>query len=121
MKRFISVIKATVKQWSDDKAPRLAAALAFYTMLSIAPLLVITVAIIGFVYGNAEAQQRLIEQISGLMGEQGAEAIQGILANASQPDVRSWAGLIGIATLLWGASNVFNQLHEAMNQIWNVE
>lgn len=121
MKQFFSVVKATFQQWSADKAPRLAAALSFYTMLSIAPLLVIAVSIIGFVFGSAEAQQQVVDQVTGLIGEEAAQAVQGMLQNASQPNVRSWAGIIGIATLLWGASNVFNQLHEAMNQIWNVE
>lgn len=121
MKRFVSLVKDTFKQWSADKASRLAAALSFYTMLSIAPLLVIAVSIVGFVFGSDQAQQKLIGQISGLVGPQAADAIRGMLQNAAQPDVRSWAGIVGIGTLIWGASNVFNQLHEAMNTIWNVE
>jgi membrane protein len=120
MKWFVPLLKDTFKQWSADKAARLAAALSFYTMLSIAPLLVIAVAIVGFVFGSDQAQQKLIEQISSLVGPQSADAIQGMLENAAQPDVRSWAGIIGLATLLWGASNVFGQLHESMNFIWNV-
>lgn len=124
MKKRVSIwtlIKETYQQWSNDKASRLAASLSFYTMLSISPLLVLAVAVAGFVFGTSMAQQQLIDQIRNLAGEQGAQAAQTMLENAAQPDVASVAGLIGLATLLWGASNVFNQLHESMNMIWNVE
>lgn len=121
MKKFFNLVKETFQQWSEDKASRLAASLSFYTMLSISPLLVIAVAIIGFVFGSEEAQQRLLEQVSGVVGPEGTAAIQTMLENASQPDLRSWAGILGIATLIWGASNVFSQLHDSMNLIWNVE
>lgn len=124
MKKRVSIwtlIKESYKQWSEDKASRLAASLSFYTMLSISPLLVLTVAVAGFVFGTSTAQQQLLDQIRNLVGEQGAQAAQNMLENAAQPNVASVAGIIGLATLLWGASNVFNQLYESMNMIWNVE
>jgi membrane protein len=116
-----TLVRESFRQWSDDKASRLAASLSFYTMLSIAPLLVLAVAIAGFVFGTEQAQAQLLSQIQGLVGPQGAQVVERMLDNASQPNVRSIAGLIGLATLIWGASNVFSQLQEAMNIIWNVE
>lgn len=121
LKRIISLIKETFKEWQKDKAPTLAAALAFYTVFSLAPLLIIVIAIAGLVFGQEAAQGQLVGQLQSLVGKDGAETIQQLVANASNPQSGIVATLIGVATLLWGATNVFTNLKEALNMIWNVE
>ena len=108
----------TFKEWSEDKASRLAAALSYYTVFSLPPLLIILLAIAGRVFEDAEV--RVTAQITGLVGETGGEAITSILENASQPEDSLVATIIGVATLIFGASGVFGQLQEAMNKIWEV-
>ncbi len=112
------LVTETFKEWSEDKASRLAAALSYYTVFSLPPLLIILLAIAGRVFEDAEA--RVTAQITGLVGETGGEAITSILENASQPEDSLVATIIGVVTLLFGASGVFGQLQEAMNKIWEV-
>ena len=121
-------IRATFKllqeafgEWQQDKASMLAAALAYYTVFSITPLLVIAIAIAGIVFGQDAAQGEIVEQINQLVGQQGAQAIETALANANQPQLGSMASLISIVVLLIGASGVFAQLQEALNTVWNVK
>lgn len=114
--RFL--LSQTFKEWSEDKAARLAAALSYYTVFSLPPLLIILLAIAGRFFDDAEA--RVTAQITGFVGETGGEAIAAILENASQPGESIIAIIIGLATLLFGASGVFGQLQEAMNTIWEV-
>lgn len=120
-KTGFSVLKATFSDWSDDHAPRLGAALAYYTVFSIAPLLLIVVAIAGLVFGRDAAQEQIFGQLSGLVGEGGAEAIQGMLKAADKPHTGIISTVIGIATLLFGATGVFIQLQDALNTIWEVK
>lgn len=115
------LIIQSFKEWQADKASRLAAALAYYTVFSIPPLLIIALAIAGQLFGQQAARDELLLQSKGLVGETGAEAIQQILENASQPEAGSLAAIISLAVLLLGASGVFLQLQDAMNTIWNVE
>jgi len=105
----------------EDKVPRLGAALAFYSVLSIAPLVLISLAVAGYVFGREAAQGELIGQLRGLVGPQGAKAIEAMIASASEPKGGIIATLTGIATLLFGASGVFGQLQDAMNTIWEVQ
>ncbi|MBF2076646.1 MAG: YihY/virulence factor BrkB family protein [Synechococcales cyanobacterium C42_A2020_086] len=117
-----SLLKETVKGWQEDKIALWAAALAYYTTFSLAPLLVIAIAIAGAVFGEEAAQGEVVAQIEGLIGQQGAEAIQAMLQNANQPGSGGlWATTIGVITLLIGASGVFGQLQEALNAIWHVK
>ena len=115
------LLKTTASKWSDDKAPRLGAALAYYTVFSIAPLLVIVIGIAGLVFGEKAAEGAIVQQISGLVGEQSAAAIQTMLANARTPSSGGLAAAVGIVTLLIGASGLFGQLQDALNSIWGVE
>ena len=115
------LFKTTASKWSDDKAPRLGAALAYYTVFSLAPLLVIVIGIAGLIFGDKAAEGAIVEQISGLVGEQSAEAIQTMLANARTPSTGGLATVFGIVTLLIGASGLFGQLQDALNTIWGVE
>ena len=121
VKSTFKLLKETFKEWQEDKASLLAAALAYYTVFSITPLLVIAIAIAGAVFGQEAAQGEIIEQINGLVGEQGAQIIETALANADKPQLSGAASIISIIVLLVGASGVFAQLQQALNTVWNVK
>jgi membrane protein len=106
--------------WIDDNAPRLGAAVAFYTLLSLAPVVVIAVAVAAVVYGQEAAQGRLASEIQGMAGPEVARTIQEIIRNAYQPGTGVITTLLGLATLAFGATSVFVELHDALNTIWNV-
>lgn len=120
LKAVWTLLKDTVAEWQADKVPLLAAALAYYTVFSLAPLLVIVIAIAGFVFGPEAARNQLDEQIQGLVGAQGADAIQTMIQNAYQPSSGIVATVVSLVTLLLGASGVFAQLQDALNTIWEV-
>lgn len=120
-KNIWKLLKATYTQWSNDKASELAAALAFYTAISIAPLLVLVIAVVGFFLGEEAAQGQLVAQLRGLMGEQAAQFTETAIANADRPTTGGIASLLSLAVLLWGSTNVFAQLQNSLNEIWNVE
>src|SRR5437667_8662203 len=105
----------------EDKASQLGAALAFYSILSLAPLLVIAIAIAGFVFGEQAARGEIEGQIQQMVGTQGAEAIQTMLAHAHRPEEGLIATTLGVIMLLVGASGVFNQLRDSLNTIWGIE
>jgi membrane protein len=115
-----SLFKETFSYWTEDKAPRLGAALAYYTIFSLAPLLIIAIAVAGLVFGAKAAQGSVVEQIGGLVGQRGAEAIQTILQSAHKPAIGTIVGIFGVATLLFGASGVFGELQDALNTVWHV-
>ncbi|MFM9268030.1 YihY/virulence factor BrkB family protein [Tychonema sp. BBK16] len=121
LKTVLSLLKQTFTEWQEDKAPTLAAALAYYTVFSLAPLLIIVIAIAGLVFGADAAQGQIVAQLQSLIGKDGAQTIQDLIVKASEPKSGMIATLLGIATLLWGASNVFTNLKEALNTIWNVK
>ena len=118
---FWRLLRATTSEWMEDKAPRLGAALAFYSVLSIGPLLVIAIAIAALVFGEEAARGELVGQMRGLVGPEGANAIQEMIKNANRPAAGTLATLLGVLTLLFGASGVFGQLQDAMNTIWEVQ
>jgi membrane protein len=107
-------------EWVNDNAPRLGASVAFYTLLSLAPVIVIAVAVAAAVYGQDAAQGRLSAEIQGIAGPEVAHTIQAIIVRAYQPRTGLIATLLGLATLVFGASSVFVELHDAMNTIWDV-
>lgn len=115
------LLKTTASKWSTDGASRLGAALAFYTMLSIAPLLVVVTAIGGLVYGQEAARGELIRRLEGLVGRQAAEVLQTMLANAYHPAAGIIASGIGIILLLFGATGVVVELQDSLNRIWGVQ
>ena len=121
LKQIWRLLKETFKEWNEDKASRLAAALSYYTVFSLAPLLIITIAIAGAVFGDDAARGEIVRQIQGLVGKDGAEVIQTALENAQRPDTRNLASIISIGILLFGASNVFAQIQDALNTIWEVQ
>ncbi len=115
------LLKETFSEWSKDKASRLAAALSYYTIFSVAPLLIIAIAVAGLVFGREAATHQIEGQVRGLLGEQGAQAIQTIVENASKTGAGVVATLVGVVTLLMGASGAFAQLQESLNAIWEVK
>jgi membrane protein len=115
------LLKTTVSKWSDDHVPRLGAALAYYTVFSLVPVLLIMIAITGLVFGQEAAQGQVINQIGGLVGEKSAQAIEGMLENARKPSSGVIAAVVGVVTLLFGASGLFGQLQDALNTIWGVK
>jgi membrane protein len=120
MNGYWGLLKEAGREWLEDKAPRLGAALAYYTALSIAPLLVIAIFIAGLAFGKEAAQGYLLDQIRGLVGVQGGEAIETMIAHANQPRTGSLAAVLGVITLLAGAAGVVGQLQDALNTIWEV-
>jgi membrane protein len=116
------LIRETVAEWKKDNVPLHAAALAYYTIFSLAPLLLIAIAVAGAVFGEEAARGELVRQIQGLVGKEGAVAIQAMIENASRPGSGGvLASVVGFLLLLLGASGVFGQLQMALNTIWNVE
>ena len=121
IRSIFKLLQEAFKEWQDDKVSLLAAALAYYTVFSITPLLVIAIAIAGAVFGRDTAKGEIIQQMNGLVGEQGAQVIETALANADQPQLSSIASIISIVVLLIGASGVFAQLQQALNAVWDVK
>lgn len=116
--KIFSMLKETVKEWSADKAPRLGAALAYYTVFSIAPLVIIAILIAGLVFDNAQAQ--IVAEIKSLVGDKGGAAIESMIEAAQKPVESAVATVLAFGTLLFGAAGVFIQLKDAFNTIWNV-
>jgi membrane protein len=122
LKRIWVLLKNTASEWQEDKVSLWAAGIAFYTIFSLAPLLIIAIAIAGAVFGQETAQNQIVEQIQGLIGKQGAQAVRAMIQNTQQPGSGGiLATTFGVATLLLGASGVFGQLQEALNTIWDVQ
>lgn len=119
-KQLVKVMRCAVTEWFAHRAASKGAALAFYTLFSMAPILVLVIAIAGFFYGADAAQGQLINELQGLVGKQGAEAIQLILAGARNKESGMWATLIATGLLLFGATTVFSELKDSLDEIWSV-
>jgi membrane protein len=113
------MLKMTYEDWSEDKAPRLGAALAYYTVFSLAPMLIIVLTIAGLVF-DAETIRSQISQQTGL-GEQGKEGLAMLIAGAEKSDTGILATILGVVAILFGATGVFVQMQDALNTIWEVE
>jgi membrane protein len=105
-------------KWLDDYAPSMGAAISYYTVFSIAPLLVIVIAIAGFVLGHEAASGQVFTQLQGLVGDEGASAAEGMVKSASEPGRSALGAIAGFATLLLGATTVFGELQSALDRIW---
>jgi membrane protein len=117
----LDLVKSTFKDWNEDKASRLAAALAYYTAFSVAPLLLIAISIAGLVFGDEAAQGSIFAQLQGLLGSEAAGTVEAAVKNSRQPGASTISAIIGLVTLVWSASNVFSQLQDALNTIWEVQ
>ncbi|MDQ6707384.1 MAG: YihY/virulence factor BrkB family protein [Acidobacteriota bacterium] len=120
MRAAWDLLRRTALQWNTHNAPRLGAALAYYTVLSIAPLLVVVVAIASLVFGQEAAKGQLVWEIQDTVGAEAAKSIQSILQSAHQPSTGVLATVLGVGTLLIGASAVFAELRDSLNLIWDV-
>src|SRR6267378_6636272 len=118
-----SLLKQTVSEWLEDQVPQLGAALAYYTVFSLAPLVLLLLAIVGFIFHNdpAGAWGKMTEQMSYFLDKSAIDVVQGIAQKASQPNKGVVATAIGIGLALFGASGVFGQLQDALNTIWGVK
>lgn len=112
------LLRDAVLAFSDDQAASLGAALAFYTLFSIAPLLLIVISVAGLVFGEQAARGELMDQLAMLMGRDGARTLEGLLAQVQQPDAGRWGTISGVALMLVGATTVFAQLQQALDRIW---
>jgi membrane protein len=122
LKTVIGLLKETFAEWQKDKVPLFAAALAYYTVFSISPLLIISISITGFFFGEDAVRSDIIGQIQDLMGKEGASTIQSMLQNTQKSSSGSnITNIFGVITLLIGASGVFGQLQDALNTIWEVK
>jgi membrane protein len=115
-----SLIKQTASSWNDINAPRLGAALAFYTMMSVAPLLVVSIGVAALAFGRQAASGQIVWQIQDLVGTEGGKAIQSMLASADKPGTGIAATVVGFLMLLFGASAVFGELRDSLNAVWGV-
>jgi len=118
---LMTLLRSAGEAWLVDNAPRLGAALAFYTLFSLAPVLIVTVSVAGFVFGEKAAQGEIVHQFQALMGPQGAKAIETILQGGDRPSLGMFASTLGVVAILIGASGAFNELQDALNTIWKVD
>jgi hypothetical protein len=107
--------------WFADNAPRLGAALAFYTLFSLAPVLIVATSVAGFVFGERAPQREIVEEFGALMGSQGEGAIKLIIESTDRPSLGLLATTLGLIAILIGASGAFNELQDALNIIWKVD
>lgn len=120
-KAIYRLMKATYQAWSKYKVPRMGAALAYYTIFSLAPLLVIAISVAGIVFGDKAVQGEIVGQIQGLMGADAARAVQTMIQSAHKPADQAIASIVGLVILFFGASGVFNEMQDALNEIWGVD
>lgn len=120
LSKWFQVCKQTVIAWSDDFAPSMGAAISYYTMFSLAPLLVLVIAVAGWVFGAEAVQGQIAAQLSSLMGEETAKAVQAMVESAAVSDNGLWAGLLSVGVLILGATSVFSELQSALDRIWHV-
>jgi membrane protein len=119
-RRSVALMEEIFDHWSRDDAPRLSASLAYYTILSSAPLLVISIAVADHVFGQDAVQGQLAWEIQTLVGGDAAQAIQAVIRDAHRPASGTIATILSIATLIVGASSVVVELHSALNLVWGV-
>lgn len=118
---MLDLLKTTFSEWQEDKVPVLAAALAYYTIFSLAPLLIIVIAVLGIYFGQGQAETELVGQLQNLFGQNVAETLQTMIESRAQSGGNVLASVVGVIILLVGATGVFTQLQSALNQIWGVE
>jgi membrane protein len=118
VKSFYSLCKKAVSAWIDDYAPSMGASIAFYTVFSLAPLMIIVIAVAGFFWGRDAVQDQLFQQIAAMVGPDGAKAVQGVVAGAQAPTQGVVATVISVVVLAVGATTVFAELQSALDRIW---
>jgi membrane protein len=121
VKPVVSLLKDTVNEWLDDRAMSLAASLAFYTVLSLAPLLILAVSVAGLFFGEAAARGEITQQLRDMLGPDGGAAVESILAHTKEPHANVLGTIVGVVVLLFGASGVFGELQDSLDAIWEVK
>ena len=117
---YRAVLEKAFDGWVDDRASTMGAALSYYTVFSIAPLLLIVISVAGIVFGQGDAREAMSQQMQALVGHAGAEAVDSLLANVAQPGKGVLGTLIGVGVLIIGATSVFAELQDDLNRIWRV-
>jgi membrane protein len=120
LRRLGSVLSKAANAWMDDHAQSMGAALSYYTIFSLAPLLLIAISVAGLVFGKDAAQGAVVDQLKSLLGQAGAEAVQGLLKNVSKPSEGMLATFAGVVVLVIGSTSVFAELQDDLNRIWQV-
>ncbi|WP_337296113.1 YihY/virulence factor BrkB family protein [Variovorax sp. CCNWLW225] len=120
LKHLPRLFKEAAMAWIDDFAPSMGAAISYYTMFSLAPLLVIVIAVAGALFGTEAVQGQIAAQLSGLIGQEGAQAVQALVKSANEPSRGLIAGAISVVVLIVGATTVFAELQSALDRIWHV-
>lgn len=118
---LVDPLRQTTISWLDHEGPRLAASLSFYSLLSLAPLVILTIAIASVAFGRSEAEQVLTGEVRDLMGGAGASTVEMVIEHGKEPRAGGVASVVGIIILLLGASSVFGELQSGLNKIWNVK
>lgn len=118
MKQVIQLIKTALSSWSDDYAASMGAALSYYTLFSVAPLLLIVISVAGLVFGEDAARGEIFAQLNTLMGSEAAAAIQSLLQSVNKPATGTFGAIAGVVLVLIGATTVFAELQDAMDRIW---
>jgi membrane protein len=121
IRALAALLQRAGEAWIADNAPRLGAALAFYTLFSLAPVLIVTVSLAGVVFGDKAAQGEIVRQFQGLIGTQGAIAIETIIQSTNRPAPGVFATTFGVLAIFIGASGAFNELQDALDMIWKVD
>lgn len=120
VRNLYGLLKDTVSAWIDDYAPSMGAAIAYYTIFSVAPLLLIVISVAGVVFGADAARGAIVAELQGFIGTEGAQAVEDMLAAVSEPATSTLTALAGLVTLLIGATTVFAELQSALDRIWRV-
>lgn len=120
-KNIFSLFKETAKEWSEEDPFRQSAVIAYYAIFSLPALLIIIVQVAGLVFGKEAVQGKVEEQIDSMMGQEAASQVQTMISNAGQMESSTIAIIIGVATLLFGATGVFYQMQQSLNKVWEVE
>lgn len=118
LRRYWTLFAKAIHAWNDDYAASMGAALAYYTTFSLAPILIVVIAVAGLVFGRDAARGQIVGELRGLLGADGAAAIQALLTSASQPATSLLASVIGVLALLVGATSVFAELQSSLDRIW---
>jgi membrane protein len=120
MRPFVRLITETISKWLDDNPFRLSAALSYYTLFSLAPLLTIAVAIAGLVVDESMVREEVLSQFQSLFGQAGADSLENMLESANQPTQGTIAAVVSVVTLILASMGMFSELHDALNLIWRV-
>ncbi|RYZ12822.1 MAG: YihY/virulence factor BrkB family protein [Comamonadaceae bacterium] len=120
LSKLFNLFRKAVSAWVDDFAPSMGAAISYYTMFSLAPLLIIVIAVAGALFGREAVQGEIVAQLSGVIGQEAATGVQDLIKNADEPSTGLFAGLISAVVLIVGATTVFAELQSALDRIWHV-